>query len=126
MGWQAALTKSSRSSTARWGGLGERDEKVYERNQCPKPRYVEPAPNLADMGRPVVRVDLIVVKRPLIRAAGAGGLPVGKVCGVPAGAIGAKLGASLVDRNQVNVGTTPGLSLPGPNRDLGRVGVIAH
>jgi hypothetical protein len=87
---------------------------------------VEPAPNLADVGRPVVRVDLSLVKRPLIRAAGAGGLPVGKVCGVPVGAIGVKLGASLVDRNQVNVGTTPCLSLPGSIRDLGRVGVIAH
>ena len=38
VGWQAALTKSGRASTARWCGSGERVEKVYERNQCLIPR----------------------------------------------------------------------------------------
>ncbi len=37
-GWQAALTKSGRASTARWCGSGERVEKVYARNQCVIPR----------------------------------------------------------------------------------------
>ena len=37
-GWQAALTKSGRASTARWRGSGERVEKVYARNQCVIPR----------------------------------------------------------------------------------------
>ena len=32
-GWQAALTKPGRSSTARWRGSGERDGEEYERNQ---------------------------------------------------------------------------------------------
>lgn len=32
----AAATKSSRSSTAGWAGLGERDGTVYERNRCCK------------------------------------------------------------------------------------------
>lgn len=41
-------------------------------------------------------------------------MSVGKVCGVPAGAIGVKLGASLVDREQVNTGTGPGSSLVVP------------
>ena len=37
-GWQAALPKSERASTARWCGSGERVEKVYARNQCVIPR----------------------------------------------------------------------------------------
>lgn len=41
-----------------------------------------------------------------------GGFP-GKVCGVPESeAAGEELGVSLVERNKVNMGTDPGLSLP--------------
>ncbi len=56
-----ALTTTSRTSTARWCGLGKRHGQVYERNQClnaPQernqclnaPQANPPARNLADMG----------------------------------------------------------------------------
>jgi hypothetical protein len=84
-------------------------------------------PNLADMGRIVVRANRVVrcSARPSVQT-GTGGLSAGKVCGVPAEAAGAKLGASLVDRNQVNVGTILGPPFPRPDPGSRRVGVIAH
>jgi hypothetical protein len=42
-----------------------------------------------------------------------------KVCGVFMGTVGVKLGASLVKRTHVNMGTTPGL--PFPHRTPARV-----
>lgn len=97
-GWEAALTKSSRASTARWCGLGEQDEKVYVRNQCLRPRYVEPTRNLADLGRSMVRASRVVGVASVSAPEVGLGQSAGKVCGVPAGAIGVKLDASLVDR----------------------------
>src|SRR6266576_3800040 len=101
--WQAALTKSSRVSTARWCGLGERDEKVYERNRCLNPRYVEPTRTWRIWVGIAVRVDVCIVKRP--PGLSWSGLPVRKVCGVLTGTVGVKSGASLVDRIHVNMGT---------------------
>ena len=51
VGWQAALTKPGRVSTARWCGPGERGGKAYVRNRRVTLLNVVPAPNLADMGR---------------------------------------------------------------------------
>ena len=51
VGWQAALTKPGRVSTARWCGPGERGGKAYVRNRRKTLLNVVPAPNLADMGR---------------------------------------------------------------------------
>lgn len=81
--------------------------------------------NLVDMGRSVVRVILGAEVAPARRLF-FGGLSVRNVCGVLAGAIGVKLGASLVNRNQVNVGTIPGPPLPRLDPGARRVGVIAH
>jgi hypothetical protein len=49
------------------------------------------------------------------------GLPALKVCGAGAGAAGVELGASLIDRRQVNTGTALGsLPPPGQGDDQGR------
>ena len=48
---EAVLTKPGRVGTARRRGFGERDEKVYERNQCVKLRKRRADSNLADLGR---------------------------------------------------------------------------
>jgi len=53
--WKAVLTTPGRSGTARQGGSGKRDEKVYERNQCVKLRKRRAGSNLVDMGRFAVR-----------------------------------------------------------------------
>jgi hypothetical protein len=42
-GWEAAATKSGRSSTTGWIGPGERDGKAYERNRRLRPLHVWPA-----------------------------------------------------------------------------------
>jgi len=47
------------------------------------------------------------------------GLPVEKVCGVFTGAAGVKLGASLVDRVHVNMGTATALLLSAASRGRG-------
>lgn len=47
----AVLTKPGRIGTARRCGSGERDEKVYERNQCVKLRKRRAGSNLVDVGR---------------------------------------------------------------------------
>ena len=99
---------------------------MYERNQCQKPRYVEPAPNLADVGRTVVRVDLLLDEAPARHRWLVVGSPRGRSVAYPRGTIGAKLGTSLVDRNQVNVGTTLDPPFPRPEPGSRRVGVIAH
>ena len=48
---EAVLTKPGRVGAARRRGFGERDEKVYERNQCVKLRKRRADSNLADLGR---------------------------------------------------------------------------
>ncbi len=50
----AVLTTTGRPGTARRGGSGKRDEKVYERNQRVKLRKRRADSNLADLGRCVV------------------------------------------------------------------------
>src|SRR5690349_10534238 len=50
-GWQAALTKPGHSSTARWGGSGERGGKEYARNRRFTSLKARTGSNLADMGR---------------------------------------------------------------------------
>jgi hypothetical protein len=49
--WKAVLTTPGRSGTARQGGSGKQDEKVYERNQRVKLRKRRAGSNLVDMGR---------------------------------------------------------------------------
>jgi hypothetical protein len=85
-------------------------------------------PNLADLGRYVVRVSRTVL-RPDVRLVvrtGVAGQPVRNVCGVLAGATGVKPGAALVDREEVNTGTIPGPPFPRSDPGSWRVGVIAH
>jgi hypothetical protein len=55
-GWEAVLTTTGRPGTARRGGSGKQDEKVYERNQRVKLRKRRADSNLADLGRSAVRV----------------------------------------------------------------------
>lgn len=54
MWWEAAPTKPGRAGTARRCGFGKRDEKLYVRNQCLKPRNCPAGSNLADLGRDAV------------------------------------------------------------------------
>jgi hypothetical protein len=81
--------------------------------------------NLVDMGRFVARERFVRNSAHPLRSQ-RGRLSAGNVCGVPAEATGAKLGTSLVDRNQVNVGTIPGSPFPRRDPVSRRVGVIAH
>ena len=53
---EAVLTKPGRVGTARRRGFGERDEKVYERNQCVKLRKRRADSNLADLGRSAAHI----------------------------------------------------------------------
>lgn len=54
------------------------------------------------------------------------GQPVRKVCGVLTGAAGVKLGASLVDRNHVNMGTITALQSTITTSGRGRDRCIVH
>ena len=53
---EAVLTKPGRVGTARRRGFGERDEKVYERNQCVKLRKRRADSNLADLGQSAAHI----------------------------------------------------------------------
>ena len=70
--------------------------------------------NVADMGRAAVHAVRYGCGRRLRnRLRAPVGRLSGKACGVPESeAAGEKLGVSLVERNIVNMGTDPGLSLP--------------
>jgi hypothetical protein len=101
----AALTKPGRAGTARRRGLGERDGKVYARNQCLTPLNGPPAQ--------IWRIWAGRGAHPSPWAAGNSRWG----CGKPSGghgeclrrsrgdAAGVELGASPVDRLRVNVGT---------------------
>lgn len=83
-------------------------------NQCQNLLKRGTGSNLADVGRAAVHVVYYWRGRRLRnRLRAPVGRLSGKVCGVPESeAAGEKLGVSLVERNKVNMGTDPGLSLP--------------
>lgn len=124
----AAATKSSRSSTAGWAGLGEQDGTVYERNRCRKASSHLASPNPVDLG-------IWAGKRCApCRARSVGELPGGFRRSGSGGhgeglrrsrgeAAGAKPGTSPVDRNAVNVGTVH-VAVPAPRASLARRGGI--
>jgi hypothetical protein len=104
----AASTKSRRPGTAGWGGRGERNGKVYERNRCCYASLRSASSNPVDVGWFAMHTCPV--------AKGAGNSRSGltrsgleatvKVYGVTVGDVaGVEPGASPVDRTAVNVGT---------------------
>ena len=83
-------------------------------NQCQNLLKRGTGSNLADVGRAAVHAVRYGCGRRLrSRLLAPVGRLSGKVCGVSESeAAGEKLGVSLVERNIVNMGTDPGLSLP--------------
>jgi hypothetical protein len=58
VGWQAALTTTGRSSTARWAGPGKQGRQGCNGSEpvVEPPQALEPARNLADLGRAAVHI----------------------------------------------------------------------
>ena len=83
-------------------------------NQCQNLLKRGTGSKLADVGRAAVPVVYYWRGRRLRnRLRASVGRLSGKVCGVPgASSVGEKLGVSFVERNNANMGTDPGLSLP--------------
>lgn len=109
--------QTGRARRARREGI--REKPVSESSLCGTDS------NLADMGRVVVRVIRSGKGwRPFGSPSGAVGQPAKKVCGVLAGATGVKPGASLVDRKEVNTGTSPGPPSPRAEPGSWRVGAL--
>lgn len=91
-------------------GPASSDGKVYVRNHCLTPRKSSAGSNLTDMGRCAVRGCLVSTGQPTPKPVQrSGGEATVKCLRRSRGdAVGVKVGASLIDRFVVNVGTIRG------------------
>ena len=91
-------------------GPASSDGKAYVRNHCLKPRKSSAGSNLTDMGRCAVRGCLVWLGQPTPKPVQrSGGEATVKCLRRSRGdAVGVKVGASLIDRFVVNVGTIRG------------------